>query len=115
MAHRAELPERTKRMDPLLRVLGINLAIGAGVAVLLATVVLATDTAHLRTLIFSSSEPWIPALLLVFGFVVTMGSVAMGTAIMLLPSDDDDDEPPRGTRAPTLSALARVRAARRAG
>ncbi len=77
--------------SPLLRLLFVNWLIGAAVAVVLFAAVMITDTAHLRTLIMSSSEPWIPMLLLFIGFLITMCSVAMGTAVMLLPSDDDDD------------------------
>lgn len=77
--------------QPLLRLLLINWLIGAGVAVVLVAVVLVTDTARLRTLMFSSAEPWLPLLLLFFGFFVTMCSVAMGTAVMMLPGDDDDE------------------------
>lgn len=82
-------PQRL-RDQPLLRLLAINWLIGAAVAGGLVVVVLVTDTAHLRSLMFASSEPWIPILMLFFGFVVTMCSVAMGTAIMMLPKDDDD-------------------------
>lgn len=97
----AEGPGRL-RDDPLLRLLGINWLIGAAVAAALATVVLITDTARLRTLMFASGEPWIPMLLLFFGFMITMCSVAMGTAIMFLPSDDDDDEPKGGMKLEVL-------------
>ncbi|MDK9696216.1 MAG: hypothetical protein OEL76_07490 [Siculibacillus sp.] len=107
---------RRLRDDPLLRLLGINWLIGAGVAAALAIVVLITDTAHLRSLMMSSSEPWIPMLLLFFGFMVTMCSVAMGAAVMFLPKDDDDDEPKGGMKLEVLKlpqlrpALAPVRA-----
>jgi hypothetical protein len=84
--------------QPLIRLLLVNWLIGAGVALVLVTVVLITDTARLRSLMFASSDPWVPMLLLFFGFFVTMCSVAMGTAIMMLPGDDDDG-PGGGTRA----------------
>ena len=112
----AEGPRRL-RDDPLLRLLGINWLIGAAVAAALAAVVLITDTARLRTLMFASGEPWIPILLLFFGFMVTMCSVAMGAAIMFLPSDDDDDEPKGGMKLEVLKlpelrpAMVPVRAA----
>ncbi len=93
---------RRLRDEPLLRLLAVNGLIGAVVAGALAAVVLITDTAHLRTLIFSSREPWIGIVLLFFGFVVTMGSVAMGTAVMLLPKDDDDDGPGGGSKLEVL-------------
>ena len=35
--------------------------------------------------------------LLLFGFVVTFGSTAMGTAIMAMGQRENEDEPPRGT------------------
>ena len=103
------------RDDPLLRLLGINWLIGAAVAAALAVVVIVTDTAHLRSLMMASSEPWIPMLLLFFGFMITMCSVAMGAAIMFLPKDDDDDEPKGGMKLEVLKlphltpALAPVR------
>lgn len=93
---------RRLRDEPLLRLLAINGLIGAAVATALAAVVLITDTAHLRTLIFASNEPWIGMALLFFGFVVTMGSVAMGTAVMMLPKDDDDDGPGGGSKLEVL-------------
>jgi hypothetical protein len=82
--------------DPLLRLLAVNWLIGAAVAVALVAFVLVTDTARLRTLMFASREPWIPLMLLFFGFLVTMCSVAMATAVMLLPEKDDDDQGPGG-------------------
>jgi len=92
---------RRLRDDPLLRLLGINWLIGAAVAAALAAVVLITDTARLRTLMMASDQPWIPMLLLFFGFMITMCSVAMGTAIMFLPTDDDD-EPKGGMKLEVL-------------
>jgi len=82
--------------DPLLRLLAVNWLIGAAVAAALVAFVLITDTARLRTLMFASGEPWIPLLLLFFGFLITMCSVAMATAVMLLPEKDDDDHGPGG-------------------
>jgi hypothetical protein len=93
---------RRLRDEPLLRLLAVNWLIGAGVAAALAAVVLITDTARLRTLMFASSEPWIGIVLLFFGFLVTMCSVAMGTAVMMLPKDDDDDGPGGGSKLAVL-------------
>ena len=89
---------RRLRDEPLLRLLAVNWLIGAGVATALASIVLITDTAHLRSLMLASNEPWIGVVLLFFGFMVTMCSVAMGTAIMMLPKDDDDDGPGGGSK-----------------
>lgn len=93
---------RRLRDEPLLRLLAVNWLIGAAVAAALAAVVLITDTARLRTLMLASSEPWIGVVLLFFGFMVTMCSVAMGTAIMMLPKDDDDDGPGGGSKLAVL-------------
>ena len=82
--------------SPLLKLLAINGLIGVAVATGLFALVLITDTAHLRTLVMSSSEPWLPLILLYAGFLITMCSVVMGTAVMLLPEKDDDDDGPGG-------------------
>ncbi len=83
--------------SPLLRLLAWNWLLGVVVATILFAAVMITDTAHLRTLIFASSEPWIPLILLYVGFLITMCSVTMGTAVMLLPEKDDDDGPGGGS------------------
>ena len=93
---------RRLRDEPLLRLLAVNWLIGAAVALALCAVVLITDTARLRSLMLSSNEPWIGFVLLVFGFMVTMCSVAMATAVMTLPKDDDDDGPGGGSKLEVL-------------
>ena len=90
--------ERPSR-NPLLRLLAINCLAGMFVAVLMVGGLLWTDTAHLWTLISTAHDPVVPIVLLFFGLMLTLGSVAMGTAIMALPYEDDKD-PPNGTRAP---------------
>lgn len=70
--------------EPLFRLLAVNLAIGVGAAVLLLGGLLALNPQGLRDLIFADRAPLVPAGLLLFGFVVTFGSVAMGTAIMAI-------------------------------
>jgi hypothetical protein len=68
---------------PLLRLLGINCAAGAAVALLAVSGLLALN-AQLRQLIFSDQAPAVPLVLLGGGFVVTFASVVMGSAIMRL-------------------------------
>jgi hypothetical protein len=69
---------------PLFRLLAINLAAGIAAAALLAGGLLVLNPFGLRDLIFADRSPG-PALgLLLFGFVVTFGSAAMGTAIMMV-------------------------------
>ena len=80
---------------PLFRLLAINLAIGMTVAALLVGGLLALNPSGLRDLIFADRSPGTALGLLLFGFVVTFGSAAMGTAIMAMgrPRRADDDTP----------------------
>ena len=77
---------------PLFRLLAINLAIGITVAALLVGGLLLLNPGGLRHLIFTDRSPWVAIGLLLFGFIVTFGSAAMGSAIMAagLPRDEDD-------------------------
>ena len=77
---------------------------------------LALNPGGLRHLIFADASPGTALGLLLFGFVVTFGSAAMGTAIMAMgrAADDERRGPPApgaaGTRfcqgAPRLTASA---------
>lgn len=78
---------------PLFRLLAINLAAGMLLAVLLVGGLLALNPAGLRDLIFADRSPVTALGLLLFGFVVTLGSTAMGTAIMAMGEREADDEP----------------------
>lgn len=78
------------RRDPLMMLLAWNGLAGAVVAVLLTAAVLALDIASLRSLIARSEEPVVPLVLLVFGFLVTLCSVAMGSAVMGLGRDEEE-------------------------
>jgi len=69
---------------PLLRLLAINLAIGVCAAALLVGGLLWLNPGGLRDLIFADRAPAVPILVLLGSFVITFGSVAMGTAIMAL-------------------------------
>ena len=87
---------------PLFRLLAINLAAGMALAVLLVGGLLALNPFGLRDLIFADSSPGTALGLLLFGFIVTFGSTAMGTAIMAAGQRKADDETPRGP--PRLAA-----------
>lgn len=78
------------RQTPLARLLAINLAIGAALAVLLVGGLLLLNPGGLRDLIFADRSPLVPIGLLLGGFIVTLGSTAMGTAIMAAGEWDDD-------------------------
>jgi hypothetical protein len=68
---------------PLFRLLAINLGAGTLLAALLAGGLLLLNPSGLRDLIFADSSPGTALGLLLFGFIVTFGSAAMGTAIMM--------------------------------
>lgn len=96
---------------PLFRLLAINLAAGVTMATLVVGGLLALNPGGLRHLIFADSSPGTALGLLLFGFVVTFGSVAMGTAIMAM-GRAADDERRRGPPAPVAQpahAMARAR------
>jgi acyl-coenzyme A thioesterase PaaI-like protein len=78
------------RQTPLARLLAINLAIGATLAVLLVGGLLLLNPGGLRDLILADRSPLVPIGLLLGGFIVTLGSTAMGTAIMAAGEWDDD-------------------------
>ncbi|MBS0249140.1 MAG: hypothetical protein JSR61_21205 [Proteobacteria bacterium] len=69
---------------PLLRLLAINLAIGVTAAVVMIGGLMWLNPAHLRDLILADRGGAAAFGLLLFGLIVTFGSVAMGTAIMAL-------------------------------
>ena len=96
---------------PLFRLLAINLAAGAALAFLLVGGLLWLDPGGLRHLIFTDRSPGLALGLLLFGFMVTFASTAMGSAIMALGGRETEDDAPRGP--PRLVAEETVRAMRR--
>jgi hypothetical protein len=89
-----------------LRLLAINLAIGVSLAVLLVGGLLALDPGGLRHLILADRSPGTALGLLLFGFVVTFGSTAMGTAIMAAGKPPDGPRGGKGRLAPQQIAAA---------
>ena len=75
----------------LLKLLLNNALIGTTAAVAIVAGLVAVDAHGLGTLIQQSDAPLLPVALLTFGFVVTLSSVAMGAAVMLLPYQDHND------------------------
>jgi hypothetical protein len=97
---------------PLFRLLAINLAAGVTLAALSVSGLLALDPGGLRHLIFADRSPATALGLLLFGFVVTFGSTAMGTAIMAMGKPAANDDTPRGPRWP-VTRFSRVTASRK--
>lgn len=69
---------------PFLRLLAINLAAGVAAAILCVAGLLWLDPFGLRPLMLHDASGHIALALLCFGFIITFGSCAMGTAIMRL-------------------------------
>lgn len=87
---------------PLIRLLAVNLAAGCAVALLMLGGLMALDPGNLRELIRADGTTGLA--LLAFGFVVTFGSAAMGTAVMMLGRERKRDD---GGKAVPVMAPAR--------
>ena len=72
-----------------------NMALGIGVGWALVALLIWTDAAHLRALLAGAESPAIALALLLFGVAITFGSLAMGTAVFMLPgiSDGPPEDP----------------------
>ena len=81
--------------QPLFRLLAINLAVGVTAAALMLGGLLALNPHGLRDLIVADRSPLVASGLLLFGLIVTFGSVAMGTAIMAIGRADDRGGKPK--------------------
>ncbi len=88
---------RTLMRQPLFRLLAINLAAGVCLAALLLGGLMWVNPGHLRELILADASPGTAFGLLLFGFVITFGSAAMGSAVMAMSADAGSD---RGRRLP---------------
>jgi hypothetical protein len=92
---------------PLFRLLAINLAMGSALAVFLVGGLLWLNPGGLRHLIFTDRSPGIALGLLLFGFIVTLGSTAMGSAIMAMGQREEEDDEPRGGRRMVAQEIGR--------
>ena len=77
-------PARALLRQPLIRLLAINVAGGFAAALLMLGGLLALNPGNLRDLILADRMGWTALGLLLFGLTVTFGSVAMGSAVMML-------------------------------
>lgn len=74
--------------DPLLRLLFLNALIGLVISGVVLAGLFATNVGQLRYLILRAEDPVLPMVMLAMGLFVTLGSVVMGTAIMMLRDED---------------------------
>jgi len=80
----------TSTHNPLVRLLAVNLAGGIVAAMVAVAGLIALDSFGLRRLMLVDRHPVVVGALLLFAFVVTLGSLAMGSAIMMLSRPGDD-------------------------
>ncbi len=88
---------RWRRMDRLVRLMIANWIVGMAVGLVCATILLALDTAGIRSLLWRSDMPVVGALMLMAAFAFTFGGLVCAAAVMMA-NDDDDLGPPRGGR-----------------
>lgn len=70
--------------DPLFRLLAVNGAAGICVAFLVLGGIFWSNIGNLRVLVLNAEDPVLPVLMLAFALVITLVSVVVGSAIMLL-------------------------------
>jgi hypothetical protein len=86
-----KLPE-----NPLLRLLVINGFAGVGVAALVLAGIMWSNIGNLRVLMQTAENPFLPLFMLATALVITLGSVVMASAIMLLGDADKGQSGPGG-------------------
>ncbi|MEO1093071.1 MAG: hypothetical protein AAFX81_20825 [Pseudomonadota bacterium] len=64
-------------------------SIGVMVALALVYAIVKFDAFGIGTLTERAADGWLALLLLFVGLAVTLGSVAVGTAVFMLPKDED--------------------------
>ncbi len=90
------------RLDPLVRHLIVNWALGAAAGVISATALLAVDPFGLRPLLAHSDMAAVALFLLYVGFMTTFGGLVCAGAVMFPPKDDET--PRGGLRGNTIPA-----------
>ncbi|WP_197520927.1 hypothetical protein [Bradyrhizobium icense] len=97
MQEEALSPRRRLALEaPLFRLLAINFSAGVSLAVLLVGGLMLLNPGNIRGLILADHTPGVALGLLLFGFIVTLSSSAMGTAIMAMGRRQPEG-PPRGS------------------
>lgn len=92
------------RNDPLIRLVAINGAAGVCIAMLVMGGIFWANIGNLRVLVSKAEDPVLPVLMLAFALVITLGSVVIGSAIMLLGRQEHRGNPPGGKLLQALTA-----------
>lgn len=88
----AVFPDPPHDRDPLFALLAVNGIAGALLGLAFVAGAVWLDIGHLRRLVDFSSDGIIALLMLSAGSIITFGSVAMGSAVMMLGRKDKDDD-----------------------
>ena len=75
------------QIPTLIRFLGLHLAIGLAIGVIVASLMIWSNLAGLKDLLVEAQEPFVAIFLLYSFNALTFGSVAMGIGVMTLPYD----------------------------
>ena len=75
------------RASPLIRMLAVNLAGGILLATIAVGGLLVLNPSGIRGLLIADGSSWLTVSLLLFGFIVTFGSIVMGPAVMMMGKD----------------------------
>ncbi|MGV2975492.1 hypothetical protein AB1P65_08555 [Roseibium alexandrii] len=86
--------------DPFFRLLVVNSLAGIGISGLMVGGIFYSNIGNLTVLIRGDDSPLVPILMLVAGLVITLVSVVVGSAIMLLGADQTKGGP--GSKLPSL-------------
>jgi len=85
--------------DPLLRLLLVNGALGVVISFIFLAGVLAANVGNLRVLIANADDPVLPLIMLILSLIITLGSVVMGSAIMMLREPAEPKKPSGGHKS----------------
>ena len=77
--------------DPTLRLVLTHALFGAALGLCFTVGLVLIDAHGLASLLQSSESGFVGFALLAGGFMITCGSLAAGTALMMIPRSDDDD------------------------
>lgn len=80
-------PAGGHQMPKLIRFLGLHLATGVALGVIVASLMIMSNLAGLKDLLVEAQEPFVAIFLLYAFNALTFGSVSMGIGIMTLPYD----------------------------
>ncbi|WP_420410920.1 hypothetical protein [Roseibium sp.] len=97
------LGKRLLPQDPFFRLLAINGLTGLGISGLVLGGIFYSNIGNLTVLVQGDESPVVPVLMLAAGLVITLGSVVVGSAIMLLGASGGNGKP--GPKLPELFSL----------